>query len=200
MGWADRGSAGISKVVRPLQIEDHLCMWRRGGSTTGNVWQLVESKCMGTDAVRSDRAGLAPDPPGKEREWLRETRTCRAKANLRGHLVRLSECLCSLRTRPTTRWKVVRPRNQLDRQCRHWASVWVHFCMTVSFYSIKIKVSHLLLMCMSWWICRCFCSWDTLWNTGISVDAKGLAILIALCLHIILNSRNGAFSFLCLMD
>ena len=48
----------------------------------------------------------APDPPAKERERLRETRTRRAKASLRGTpgpIVSSSDCLCSLRTRPTTR-------------------------------------------------------------------------------------------------
>ena len=35
-----RGGAGISKVVRPLQIKDHSCMYRGGGgSTTDNVRQ-----------------------------------------------------------------------------------------------------------------------------------------------------------------
>ena len=33
-----RGGAGISKVVRPLQIKDHLSMCT-GGSTAGNVQQ-----------------------------------------------------------------------------------------------------------------------------------------------------------------
>ena len=52
----------ISKVVRPLQIKDHSCMCRSmctgGLPTTGNVRQLVESKCVGADAVQSGRAGL----------------------------------------------------------------------------------------------------------------------------------------------
>ena len=47
----------------------------------------------------------APDPPA---EWLQETRTRRAKASLcgtPGPFVLSSHCLCSLRTRPTTRRK-----------------------------------------------------------------------------------------------
>ena len=41
MIWYCRGGAGISRVVRPLQIKDHSCMCKgRGGvSTTGNVRQ-----------------------------------------------------------------------------------------------------------------------------------------------------------------
>ena len=35
-----RGGTGISKVVRPLQIKDHLCMRMvGGGATIGNVRQ-----------------------------------------------------------------------------------------------------------------------------------------------------------------
>ena len=34
-----RGGTGISKVVRPLQIKGHSCMYGGGGSTTGNVRQ-----------------------------------------------------------------------------------------------------------------------------------------------------------------
>ena len=52
------------------------------------------------------RPRWAPDPPAKERERLRETRTRRAKASLRGTpgpIVSSSDCLCSLRMRPTTR-------------------------------------------------------------------------------------------------
>ena len=48
----------------------------------------------------------APDPPVKERERLRETRTRTAKASMRGTpgpIVSSSDRLCSLGTRPTTR-------------------------------------------------------------------------------------------------
>ena len=43
----------------------------------------------------------APEPPAKERELLRETRTRREKASLRGTpgpILSSSDCLCSLRT------------------------------------------------------------------------------------------------------
>ena len=71
-----RGGAGISKVVRPLQIKVHSCMWKEGGvynRQCAAVKLLVESKCVGADAVWSGRAG-APDPPTKERERLYEKR------------------------------------------------------------------------------------------------------------------------------
>ena len=51
-------------------------MWKEGGvynrqCAAGKL--LVESKCVGADAVWSARAG-APDPPTKERERLYEKR------------------------------------------------------------------------------------------------------------------------------
>ena len=106
-----RGGAGISKVVRPLQIKVHSCMWKERGvynRQCAAVKLLVESKCVGADAVWSGRTG-APDPPTKEWERLYEKlihagqwRACM------GHLAQLSrpqsdsDCLCSLRMQPTT--------------------------------------------------------------------------------------------------
>ena len=101
----------------------------------------------------------APDPPA---EWLRETRTRRAKASLSGTpgpFVSSSNYLYSLKTRPTTRWKVVRPwPDQLDRrrrlcnketdysensidQCwiqqrRKYMYMWMYICMFTTLFLI----------------------------------------------------------------
>ena len=61
-----RGGAGISKVVRPLQIKDHPCMCTAGGWGEGlqqamcgsRNYVFVESKCVGADAVRLGCARL----------------------------------------------------------------------------------------------------------------------------------------------
>ena len=70
---------------------------------------LAESKCVDADAVWSGRAG-APDPQTKERERLYEKRKHAGQGRACvGHLSQLSgpqsgsDCLCSLRTEPTTR-------------------------------------------------------------------------------------------------
>ena len=49
-----RGGAGISKVVRPLQIKDQSCMCTGGEGLQQAMCDnfiLVESKCVGADAV-----------------------------------------------------------------------------------------------------------------------------------------------------
>ena len=100
-----------------------------------NAWVLMQSV----------QAGRAPDPPAKERERLQETHTHRAEASLRGTphpIVSPSDCLCSLRTRPTTRWKVVQPwPDQPDRRRCLWATCSLQLRATSiqKFYSFTIK-------------------------------------------------------------
>ena len=60
----------MSKVVRPLQIKDHSCMYM-GGEWEGLQQAMCgikkKKKCVGADAVLLGPC-QAPDPPTKERE------------------------------------------------------------------------------------------------------------------------------------
>ena len=107
----------------------------KSGQATANKWSLVHVKGAGglqeaavrttcrieTRGCRCSPVGARrapPDPPGKKRERFVHKGQRRACV---GHLAQLSECPCSLRTGPTTRWKVVRPRpDQPDWRHRHW--------------------------------------------------------------------------------
>ena len=112
-----RGGAGISKGVRPLQINDRCCMWRGGDLQQAAVRTTCRIEIRGCRCSPVVPRRALPDSPGKKRE--RSVHKGQRRACV-GHLAQLSECLCSLRTGPTTRWKVVRPRlDQPDRRRRH---------------------------------------------------------------------------------
>ena len=96
-----RGGAGISKVVRPLQIKDHSCMCTGGGSTASSGLRHIASSCtsythvyLATRECRCSPVGprRAPDPPAIERERLYEKRVHAGES--RAHVGHLAQSSC----------------------------------------------------------------------------------------------------------
>ena len=151
MGTWCRGSAGISKVVRPLEIKDHLCTCMGGVSTTmcNHVqeanqlrWEdCTQCSCFQKVVSETGKTGAGGEscnsPMRRARLRSRTTASSRmrhiASSYMSYTLVYLATCgcRCSLGTRPTTRWKVVQPRLDQPDQ-RHRLCGEVHIISTLA--------------------------------------------------------------------